>query len=261
MPSKYRPGYVALERALSKLGLASRTQANQWIKAGRVQVNGKVVRDPFFAVRPEVAQIKIDDQNQEQEFALVIALNKPKGLVTTRSDEKNRPTIYECLKDLKRHVIPVGRLDLATSGLLLLTNDTRFSDWVTDPVNKVKKVYLATVRGEVSQDSLEKMMRGIRDEGELLKADRAVLEKSSKRESHLELTLTEGKNREIRRLCKALGHEVSRLKRIQIGGLSLGELELGHWRSLTQAEVNEAFPGTKFKMTWQQSTSYGTSAL
>ncbi|MBI3558598.1 MAG: rRNA pseudouridine synthase, partial [Deltaproteobacteria bacterium] len=217
-----RKGHVSLERALSKLGLASRTQARALILAGEVMVNGRTVRDPGFKVVPERAKITIGDTRAKLAAPLTILLNKPRGVVTTRSDEKGRPTVYSLLTGLGVHVIPVGRLDLATSGLLLLTNDTQFSAWITDPVNKVPRSYVVTVRGEVTGEVAEKLRAGIRDEGELLHASALAVRKSSGRESHLVIELVEGKNREIRRLMLAAGHEVTRLKRISFGGLGLG---------------------------------------
>jgi 23S rRNA pseudouridine2605 synthase len=169
-------------------------------------------------------------------------LHKPRGVVTTRSDPEGRPTVYDCLAGVGELVMPVGRLDAATTGLLLLSNDTRFADWVTDPANAVPRVYLASVRGEVSDDTVQRLEAGIEDHGELLTARSAVIRKRSRRESHLILTLSEGKNREIRRLLAAAGHEVTRLKRVSFGGLELGDLSPGRWRDVSEDELRAAFP-------------------
>jgi len=235
-----------LERALSKLGLASRTVARAWIEAGRVRVNGDIRRHPLYPVNPERARIEIDGERAISEASRVFLLHKPRGVVTTRSDEKGRPTVFSLLKSepgLNLHA--VGRLDLATSGLLILTNDTRLSSWLTDPSNQVSRVYLVSVRGEVTPETLSRMEKGLEvgDERERLVADRASLRKASGRESHLTLELKEGKNREIRRMCEALGHEVTRLKRVSFGGLELGELAPGACRELTEGEIEAAFPG------------------
>lgn len=226
-----KKGQVPLERALSKLGLASRTEARTLVREGRVAVNGHPVTDPLFAVAPESARIEIDGQKAALPRPVTILLHKPRGVVTSRSDPEGRPTVYGCLEGLDAHVVPVGRLDVATSGLLLLTNDTRFSDWVTDPRNGIPRVYLVTVRGELSDDQARRLEEGI-----------VTVRKRSKRETHLVVELTEGKNREIRRMLAGVGHEVTKLKRVSFGGLELGELPPGRWREVTREELQAAFP-------------------
>lgn len=238
-----RPGHVPLERALSKLGIASRTKARAWILEGRVRVNGVVRVDPGYGVSPEKARIEVDGARIEQAEPRVILLHKPRGVVTTASDEKGRRTVLELVAGVGAHLSPVGRLDFATSGLLLLTNDTRFADWVTDPSNGVPRVYLVTVRGEVGSDEVARACAGVEDSGDLLRADSVEVLKASGRESKLVVNLREGKNRELRRMWLALGHEITRLKRVAFGGLELGELEPGAWRELSWDEVRAAFPG------------------
>jgi 23S rRNA pseudouridine2605 synthase len=144
---------------------------------------------------------------------------------------------------LDDHLVPVGRLDAATTGLLLLTNDTRLADWVTDPGNAVPRIYLATVRGLLEDATARRLEEGIEDRGERLAASTVTVRKRSRRETHLILALTEGKNREIRRLLAAAGHEVTRLKRVSFGGLELGDLPPGQWRDVTIEELRAAFPG------------------
>jgi len=238
-----RPGFVPLERALSKLGLASRTEARELIRAGRVAVDGATETDPLRAVVPEHIRVEIDGRSLRRAEPLTVLLHKPRGVVTTRSDPEGRPTVYGCLEGLDAHVVPVGRLDAATSGLLLLTNDTRFADWVTDPRNEVPRVYVATVRGELTDDTARRLEEGIEDAGEHLAARKIAVRKRSRRETHLVIELTEGKNREIRRLLAAAGHEVTRLKRISFGGLELGELGAGEWRIVPPEELRAAFLG------------------
>jgi 23S rRNA pseudouridine2605 synthase len=236
-------GTVSLERALSKLGLASRADARRLIDAGRVAVNGRVAVDPLAPVVPERARIRIDGAEPAPRPRIVVALHKPRGVVTTRSDPEGRPTVYSLLEDLDMHVVPVGRLDLATSGLLLLTNDTRFADWLTDPTSEVPRVYLVTARGRVTDEDVARLTGGVETRGERLAASAVTLRKASSRESHLVVTLTEGRNREVRRLFEAIGHEVTRLRRVQIGGLELGALEPRAWRVIDEAELKRAFPG------------------
>jgi len=230
-------GKVPLERALSKLGAASRSQTREWILKGRLQVNGRTVMDTQYLVSPEKDRFTVDGKPMQKDSWQAIMLNKPKAVITTASDEKGRRTVYDLLPVELRNLHPVGRLDMATTGLLILTNDTKLSSFLTDPANAVLRTYIVTVAGELTEAELAKAAAGIMDEGELLKPARLTLRKASGRESHLTVELTEGKNREIRRLFEALGHEVTALKRISFGPLQLGPLEPGQFRRLTKAEL------------------------
>ena len=229
-------GTVPLVRALSKLGLASRSQTEEWIAAGRLAVNGRVSRDPKLAVVPERDQFTLDGVLLQQETRSCIVLHKPRGYVTTRSDEKGRRTIFDLLPDSLQQWHAVGRLDMNTSGLLLLTNDTKLSSFLTDPVNAVPREYVVSVDGKVSDETLQKLTAGVEDEGEVLRASKVSVRKLSGRESHLFVTLQEGKNRELRRLFKVVGHEVNKLKRIAFGPIALGELGSGKYRPLADKE-------------------------
>ena len=237
--SRYRLGHVSLERALSKLGICSRTVAHQAIKAGRVQVNDKTILDPFFSVHPEKAKISIDAQRVQKKERVVFLFHKPKGVVTTERDERHRLTVFDVLKNhnelekLHGHMMAVGRLDAATTGLLLLTNDTRFADWMCDPKNKIPRTYLVQARGEVTLDVIERMKKGVQVDQDFLSFDQVNLLKSSGKESRLLVTLCEGKNREVRRLFMIHGHEVTALKRVSFGGFELGELALGEYSDVT----------------------------
>jgi 23S rRNA pseudouridine2605 synthase len=235
---------VSLERAISKLGLASRSQARALILQGRVSVDGRTLTNPSTRVVPERITIAIDGASPPRATSpLTIVLHKPRGYVTTRSDPDGRKTIYDLLGDLPARVIPVGRLDLATSGLLILTNDTQFGNWLTDPASDIPRVYLVTVKGEVTDDIATRLMNGVtvgrRTTRSLLMRQCG---KRSTRESHLTITLTEGKNREIRRLLDAVDHPVTRLRRVQFGGLELGTLAPGKWRRVSPEELRAAFP-------------------
>lgn len=242
-------GHVSLERALSKLGIASRTQAREWIEAGRVRVNGVVRKHPGFKVVPERAHIEIDGVRRERSEFRAFILHKPRGVVTTRSDEKDRPTVFSLLSELgplgqdAQYCVAVGRLDLATSGLLIFTNDTQLANALADPANAIPRVYIVEVRGEVDELALERLRAGVTVEGERLCPSRVELQKASGRESRLLVELREGKNREIRRLFEAVGHAVTRLKRISYGGLQLGDLPVGKIRELSREEILRAFPG------------------
>lgn len=237
-------GTVSLERALSKRGLASRSEARALILQGRVSVDGAALTNPATRIVPERVTIAIDGAvKKAASDSLTIVLHKPRGYLTTRSDPQGRQTVYDLLADVPQRVIPVGRLDLATSGLLILTNDTQFGNWLTDPDSDVPRVYLVTVTGEVTDDVAARLVNGITVGGERLVAAAARVRKRSTRESHLTITLTEGKNREIRRLLDAVDHPVTELRRVQFGGLALGTLAPGKWRRVSTDELRAAFPG------------------
>ena len=239
---------VPLARALSKLGLLSRSEAVDAIRAGRVGVNGRTVRDPAAQVAPERVHIVIDGEPCKRARWRAILFNKPRGVLTTRRDPAGRPTVYDVLGTTARGLVAVGRLDQATSGLLLLTSDTKLADWITDPENGVPRLYLVTVRGRIDSAALEKLTVGVQAGGSHLKAHAVSVRKASSRESHLSVELREGKNREVRRLFEAIGNEVTRLKRAMLGGLVLGSLKPGEWRELTPAEIRVAFPNASRKL-------------
>lgn len=236
MRAPSHPGYVALDRALSKLGLASRTEARELIVRGRVKVDGRRATDPRALVVPERIKVSIDGRSVDRAAWRLVLLHKPRGVVTTKRDPEGRPTVYDCLRAdgdrawLER-LVPVGRLDLASTGLLLLTSDTRLADWLTDPRNAIVRRYVVTIRGALAPEAPTSLPAA---------ASLEVLKRSN-RETHLIVELTEGKNREIRRMFEALGHEVTRLKRIAFGGLELGDLQPGQWREISRAECHEAF--------------------
>lgn len=223
---------VTLDRLLSKLGIASRTQAQEWIRAGRIRINQRLVRQPDTWVAWPGDAVTLDEQPLQQGTRRFILFHKPKGLITTHADEKSRRTIFDVLPPEFARLHAVGRLDQATSGLLLLTNDTTLSSFLTDPKQRIPRRYLVTVRGEVTDDTAQAAIEGLEDQGERLHCAAVTIQKRSGRESHLDVTLTEGKNREIRRLFKALGHEVTRLRRIEYGPFVLGDLHPGAWREI-----------------------------
>lgn len=234
-------GTVSIARALSKLGLCSRAEGERLVSAGRVRVDGEIVRDIARRVNPERGRITVDTEPVSAAPKLYIALNKPRGLVTTRHDPEGRATIYECLAGVELpFVSPVGRLDKASEGLLLLTNDTQWGARLTDPSSSVEKVYHVQLRGVPTDDLLHRLTAGVEDpaSGLTLSVVRAELLRVGSRSSFwLALTLDEGKNRQIRRLTGALGFDVLRLIRVSIGPLPLGQLAKGEWRQLTAAEI------------------------
>ncbi|HET7697343.1 MAG TPA: pseudouridine synthase [Vicinamibacterales bacterium] len=243
--SRYKPGRVALERALSKLRLASRRDARLLVRGGRVQVNGRTVTDPLAAVSPERDAIEVDRRRVVAPAWRTIALHKPRGYVTTRRDPEGRPTVFDLLGADAAGLAAVGRLDLASSGLLLLTTDTQLAERLTNPASGLVRRYVVTVRGELGDEHCAAMVRGRGG----LKAASARVIKRSRRETHLIVELTEGKNREIRRLiehmysefqCEKRGQSpfsVSRLLRVAYGPIELGTLQPGRWREVTSGEV------------------------
>lgn len=234
-------GTVSIARGLSKLGVCSRSEGERLVEAGRVRVNGTIVRDASVRIVPEHDVIEIDGKRVGRAERVYLALNKPRGLVTTRDDPKGRATIYDCLEGASLpFVAPVGRLDKASEGLLLLTNDSRWSAHLLDPASHVDKIYHAQLRGLVDDSLIARVAAGVvePDSGELLAVKRVSLLRTGSRSSAwLEITLDEGKNRHIRRLFAALGIEVLRLVRVAIGPLTLGTLPKGEWRRLTDDEV------------------------
>jgi 23S rRNA pseudouridine2605 synthase len=221
---------VRLDRALSKLGLASRTEARRLIARGRVRVRGRVVTDAAHLVAPDTGAIAVDGERPRTREWRTIALNKPRGVITTRRDPEGRRTVFDVVGDAGRGLVAVGRLDMASTGLLLLTNDTQLAGRLTDPAEGVVRRYVVTVRGALDDAAAARMVTGI----DGLSAKSVVVRKRSARETHLLVELVEGKNREIRRMFDALGHEVTRLMRVAFGPIELGALEPGKWREVTR---------------------------
>jgi pseudouridine synthase len=221
---------IPLNRALSKLGVLSRAQATEAVLAGRVRVGGRLVLKPTAMVTAG-ARIELDGQPARKVQWRTILFYKPRGVVTSRRDPEGRPTVYDVLAEAGAGLVAVGRLDLATTGLLLLTSDTQLADWLTDPDNAVPRLYVVTVRGRVTEDGLKCLTGDI------------TLRKASARESHLLVELREGKNRQVRRMFADIGHEVTALKRVRFGGLDLGTLQPGEYREILHTEIAKAFPG------------------
>ena len=228
--SKLQKGRVPLERALSKLGLASRVEANSLIVNGQVKVHGVLEVNPKRMVNPDTAHIEILGKKAVREETVLLLFHKPKGVLTTKRDPEGRKTIYDVLPAQFHHLHAVGRLDLHTSGLLLMTNDTRLSHFLTNPENAIPRTYLVLVEGEFTQETQAVALKGVMDRDQLLKPIELHILKKSRKETLIKMTLNEGKNREIRRLCLALQHEVLSLKRIQFGEHSLGDLPVGQFK-------------------------------
>jgi len=237
-PSETTTPRHGLARVLSKQGLASRTQAAAWIREGRVSVNGRVELDPEYPVRMGVDEISVSGQEVAGAERLVLMLNKPRGLVTTTKDEQGRDTVYSCFDNAKLPwIAPVGRLDKASEGLLLFTNDPKWAASITDPDKGLDKTYHVQINTIPDETILQAMLRGVNVDGEMLSAKAVKLLRSGEKNAWLEIVLDEGKNRQIRRLLSAFDYEVLRLIRVAIGYLQLGDLAKGQWRQLGEAEI------------------------
>ncbi|HEY3932167.1 MAG TPA: pseudouridine synthase [Verrucomicrobiae bacterium] len=228
---------VRLQKFLADAGVASRRAAEQIILDGKVRVNGQFVRVLGTKIDSDRDEVILDGKIIRARKKLYIALNKPPGCVCSHKDELNRPTVYELLPKEWQIVSSVGRLDFNSEGLIFLTNDGQFALRLTHPRYGVRKKYIATVEGRLEREMLEKFTRGIFHGGEKLKAEKAILISASKSQSVVELELSEGKNREVRRMFESQNVSVKKLQRTQIGKIKLGELKLGKWRALTETEI------------------------
>lgn len=226
-----------LARVLSKQGLCSRTEAARWIAAGRVAVEGRVVRDPEFPVA-KGQRIAVDGDAVDAGERCYLMLNKPRGVVTTASDERGRDTVYRCLEGAALPwLAPVGRLDKASEGLLLFSNNPEWAARITDPESGPDKSYHVQVDRIPDAATLAALVSGATSEGQVLAAKSVRLLRHGERNAWLEIVLDEGRNRQIRRLLAAFDIEVLRLVRIAVGGLQLGDLPKGQWRKLSAAEA------------------------
>ncbi len=236
VPAAFKP-MVRLQKFLAEAGIASRRASEEVIRAGRVAVNGDTVGEVGVKVDPAHDQVTVDGKPVRPRRKLYLALHKPKGLVCSRDDEFDRPTIYDLLPKEWRHLHSVGRLDYNSEGLIFLTNDGEFSLHLTHPRYGIRKKYIATVEGRIEPELLRRFTEGVWYQEEKFKAEKARLVSASAAQSVIELELAEGKYREVRRLFESQGRTVKRLQRVQIGKIKLGELRPGKWRTLTEPEI------------------------
>jgi len=231
-----------LERVLSKAGLGSRTEARSWIAARRVRVNGKVVQSPDHWVDFERDRVTLDGQPVRSARKVYLLLYKPKGYITTNTDPEGRPSVYDLVKDAGIWLVPVGRLDMDTTGLLIMTNDTQFAERLTNPDYKIAKTYQAKCADLLSDQQIARLRAGVElSDGPTRPA---VVERlrDSGRYTHLEITISEGRNRQVRRMVEAIGSRVLKLVRIAIGPVRIADLPIGRWRPLTEEELRRLTP-------------------
>lgn len=228
---------IRLQKFLAQAGVASRRKAEELIRLGRVSVNGVKITEMGYKVT-DSDRVELDGKHISiQGKKVYIMLNKPVGCVTTVKDQFGRLTVLDFVKEINERLYPVGRLDYDTSGLLLLTNDGEFTYILTHPKHEIEKTYLAEVLGYPTDEEISRLKKGVDIGGFITSPAQVKLVKEKKDASILEITIHEGKNRQVRKMCEAIGHPVKSLKRIRFGGLSLGGLEEGKWRYLEQEEV------------------------
>lgn len=228
-----------LQKVISQAGVASRREAELIIKAGRVTVNGAVVTELGTKVSPGRDQVAVDGKRLKSENNVYLMLNKPKGVITTVKDPGKRQTVLDYLKDIPQRIYPVGRLDFNTEGLLLLTNDGELTNALIHPSRKIFKTYLAKVKGIPSEEKLDLLRAGIKlEDGVTAPAQIYLIDiDQEKLSATLEITIHEGKNRQIRRMCEAIGFPIRQLKRTKFAGLALTGLRRGQYRHLSDSEV------------------------
>ena len=222
---------------ISKAGLGSRTQARSWIHARRVQVNGQVIENPDHWIDFDRDRVEFDGKPLVVLAKTYLLLHKPAGYITTFKDPDGRPTVYALLADVATFVSPVGRLDLETSGLLIMTNDTQFAERLTNPEFHVPKTYLVDCEGQLADQELQQLGRGVQLNDGPTRPARVRRVQDSAMGTQLEIVLTEGRNRQVRRMIEAVGSKVVALARTKIGPIRTGDLGVGKWRTLTALEV------------------------
>lgn len=226
-----------IQKYLASCGIASRRKAEELVLSGQVKVNGKIIKE---IVMIDTSKDKVEVNGKivkPVDNKIYIMLNKPVGVITSAKDQFNRKTVID-LVNINERVFPVGRLDYDTSGLLLLTNDGELANKLMHPSKEVNKIYIAEVQGVPSLDEMNRFRTGLKIEDYITSPAKIRIIKNKGKTSIIEVIIHEGKNRQVRKMCEAIGHKVLKLKRIQIGELKLGELEVGKWRYLNEHEIN-----------------------
>ena len=237
---------IRLQKYLSEAGIASRRKSEELILQGKIKVNGQVVTELGTKVNPEKDEVKYKDKLVKIENKKIyILLNKPIGYVTTAKDQFNRDSVLDLVK-VKERIVPVGRLDMYTSGALILTNDGEFVYKVTHPKHEINKTYTVTLKGIVDKNAIENLKDGVDIGGYITKPAKVKILKLDKEKNitRLEIIIHEGKNRQVRKMCEAVGHKVLALHRSAIAGVGVKDIELGKWRYLTKEEIRKILGGT-----------------
>ena len=232
---------VRLQKYLANCGIASRRKAEELIKNGKISVNGRVVTELGTKINPKVDKVLYNGKEVKLEDEHVyILLNKPIGYVTTAKDQFERDTVMDLVK-VKERIVPVGRLDMYTSGALILTNDGDFVYQVTHPKHEIEKTYTVTIKGIVTNEEVERLRKGVKIDDYITKEAKVKILKTDeeKNQSRLEITIHEGKNRQVRKMCETIGHKVLALHRSKIAGIGVKDLSLGKWRYLSKEEINK----------------------
>lgn len=228
---------MRINKYIAQAGVASRRKADELIAAGNVKVNGLVLREPGYdVVEGDVVEVN-GRRIQAEEKKVYILLNKPIGYVTTVSDDKERPTVMDLVRDVDARIFPVGRLDYNTSGMLIMTNDGDFAYKLTHPKHELTKTYRARVAGVLSNEKCAKLRKGVDIGGFITSRAKVEVIKGMPRSTVVDITIHEGKNRQVRKMFKAVGNNVQELERIAIGDIRLGRLAVGHYRKLTKEEI------------------------
>lgn len=229
---------IRLQKFLAKAGIASRRKSEELISNGKVKVNGLIVTELGTTINPETDIVKYNDKKVIlEEEKVYFMLHKPTGYVTTAKDEKGRKTVLDLMKGVSQRIYPVGRLDYDTSGLLLLTNDGDLTYKITHPKHEVEKIYVAKVKGVPTPNELDQFQKGLIIDGRKTSRAKINIINTNRTNSVVSITIKEGRNRQVRKMCEAISHPVLELKRIAIGKLSIDNLEVSKYRSLTKEEI------------------------
>lgn len=232
---------IRLQKYMADRGIASRRKCEEYIIQGRVQVNGKTITQLGLKINPKTDTVLFDNKpiKGSEMDKIYILLNKPIGYVTTAKDQFNRDSVLDLIKGVKERLVPVGRLDMYTSGALILTNDGDFVYQVTHPKHEIEKTYVATLRGEITQKEVEQLQQGVQIEDYTTKPAKVKILKIDKEKSisRIEISIHEGKNRQVRKMCETIGRKVMALHRSKIGNLNVKDLKIGQWRYMKQVEV------------------------
>ena len=228
-----------LERVISKAGLGSRAEARRWIASGRVGVNGKTIQTPDYWVDFARDNVTLDGKTVRAGKKIYVLLYKPKGYLTTHKDPEGRPTVYDLISDIGAWLVPVGRLDLDTSGLLILTNDTQFAERLTNPDHKIPKTYQLKASSILTDAQIDRLRQGVTLADGPTRPAMVKRLRDTGKYTFLEITITEGRNRQVRRMVEAVGSKVLKLVRIAIGGVRIGDLPIGKHRPLTADELSD----------------------